>query len=82
MNGVRPPTVTEPNIVTSIRNHALMIATFVAVFAALGVLVQSLRPTEYAAEAGIVLEDPQAAAITGPRGDELRYVADQVAILK
>lgn len=82
MNGQRPPTVSDPNIVTSIWNHALLIATFVAIFAALGVLVQSLRPTEYAAEAGIVLEDPRAAAITGPRGDELRYVADQVAILK
>jgi Mrp family chromosome partitioning ATPase/capsular polysaccharide biosynthesis protein len=82
VNGQRPPTVSDPNIVTSIWNHALLIATFVAIFAALGVLVQSLRPTEYAAEAGIVLEDPQAAAITGPRGDELRYVADQVAILK
>lgn len=82
MNGQRPPAVSDPNIVTSIWNHKLLIATFVAVFAALGVLVQSLRPTEYAAEAGVVLEDPQAAAITGPRGDELRYVADQVAILK
>jgi Mrp family chromosome partitioning ATPase/capsular polysaccharide biosynthesis protein len=82
VNGERPPTVSDPNIVTSIWNHKLLIATFVAVFAALGVLVQSLRPTEYAAEAGIVLEDPQAAAVTGPRGDELRYVADQVAILK
>jgi Mrp family chromosome partitioning ATPase/capsular polysaccharide biosynthesis protein len=82
VNGQRPPAVSDPNIVTSIWNHKLLIATFVAVFAALGVLVQSLRPTEYAAEAGVVLEDPQAAAITGPRGDELRYVADQVAILK
>lgn len=83
MNGERPPTVADPNIVTSIWNHALLIATFVAIFAALGVLVQSLRPTEYAAEAGVVLRDPQATAITGSRiGDELRYVADQVAILK
>ena len=83
MNGQRPPAVSDPNIVTSIWNHKLLIATFVAVFAALGVLAQSLRPTEYAAEAGIVLEDPRATTIAGARiGDELRYVADQVAILK
>lgn len=83
MNGERPPTVADPNIVTSIWNHRLLIATFIGVFAGLGVLVQSLRPTEYAAEAGVVLRDPQSTALSGARiGDELRYVADQVAILK
>ena len=83
MNGERQSPVGDPNIVTSIWNHRLLIAAFIGAFAALGVLVQSLRPTEYAAEAGVVLEDPRAAALTTARtGDELRYVADQVAIFK
>lgn len=83
MNGDRQPPVGDPNIVTSIWNHVLLIATFVGVFAALGVLATSLRPSEYAAEAGVVLKDPQSTTLGGSRvGDELRYVADQVAILK
>jgi Mrp family chromosome partitioning ATPase len=83
VNGEHRSNVADPNIVTSIWNHRLLIASFIGIFAALGVLVQSLRPTEYAAEAGVVLEDPRAAALSTARiGDELRYVADQVAIFK
>jgi Mrp family chromosome partitioning ATPase len=55
----------------------------ILVFAALGILVTSLRPSDYGAEAGLVLKDPQSQGLSdGPAGDELRYVADQVAILK
>jgi tyrosine-protein kinase len=83
VNGERQSPVGDPNIVTSIWNHRLLIAAFIGVFAALGVLATSLRPSEYAAEAGVVLKDPQSTPLTDARvGDELRYVADQVAILK
>jgi hypothetical protein len=41
------------------------------------------QASQYAAEAGLVLENPQSQSLLdAPSGDELRYVADQVAILK
>jgi Mrp family chromosome partitioning ATPase/capsular polysaccharide biosynthesis protein len=84
MNGERQSGVAEPNVLTSIWNHKILVGVFVGVFAVLGVLVNSLRPSQYAAEAGVVLEDPQTSVFSDPRpaGDELRYVADQVSILK
>jgi Mrp family chromosome partitioning ATPase/capsular polysaccharide biosynthesis protein len=84
MNGERQSGVAEPNVLTSIWNHKILVCIFVGVFAVLGVLVNSLRPTQYVAEAGVVLEDPQTSVFSdpSPAGEELRYVADQVAILK
>jgi Mrp family chromosome partitioning ATPase len=55
----------------------------VLVFAILGLLLTGLRASEYAAEAGLVLRNPQSQSLLDPpSGEELRYVADQVAILK
>ena len=79
----RETAVAEPNVFTSIWSHRRLVLAFVATFAVLGVIVTSLRPSEYASEAGLVLRDPQSTVLTdAPVGDELRYVADQVAILK
>jgi len=84
LNGERQSGVAEPNVLTSIWNHRLLVTVFAGVFAVLGVLVTAMRPSDYAAEAGMVLEDPKAVVLSESRtaGDQLRYVADQVAILK
>ena len=75
--------VAEPNVFSSIWNHRVLVLAFIGVFAVLGVLVTLLRAPAYAAEAGLVLRNPQSTALSdGPVGDELRYVADQVSILK
>ena len=77
------PGVAEPNVFTSISNHRGLVLASILAFAVVGLLVTSLRTSEYGAEAGLVLKDPQSLALSdGPVGDELRYVADQVAILK
>jgi Mrp family chromosome partitioning ATPase len=79
----RPPGVAEPNVFTSISNHRALVLGSILVFAVLGILVTSLRSSDYGAEAGLVLKDPQSQGLfDAPAGDELRYVADQVAILK
>ncbi len=81
--GERDPGVVETNVFTSIWNHRLLVLGSVLVFAVLGLLLTALRPSQYAAEAGLVLENPQSQSLLdAPSGDELRYVADQVAILK
>ena len=81
--GERDPGVVETNVFTSIWNHRLLVLGSVLVFAVLGLLLTALRPSQYAAEAGLVLENPQSQSLLdAPTGDELRYVADQVAILK
>jgi len=74
----------EPNLFRSIWNRRWFVLAFVGIFAVLGVLITSLRSPEYAAEAAVVLEDPQLTAASDGRirGDEFRYVSDQVAILK
>jgi Mrp family chromosome partitioning ATPase len=84
MNVERQPAVAEPNVLTSIWNHWTLVATFAGVFAILGLFITAIRPSQYAAEAGMVLEDPQATVLSQARtaGDQLRYTADQVAILK
>jgi len=75
--------VAEPNVFTSIANHRRLVLASVLAFAVVGLLLASLRTSEYGAEAGLVLKDPQSLALSdGPARDELRYVADQVAILK
>ncbi|MGH3065776.1 MAG: AAA family ATPase [Gaiellaceae bacterium] len=79
----RPIGVAEPNVFTSISGHRGIIAASVLVFAVLGLLLTSLRSSAYAAEAGLVLTDPRSGTLAeGQSGDQLRYVADQVAILK
>jgi len=79
----RPIGVAEPNVFTSISGHRGIIAGSVLVFAVLGLLLTSLRSSAYAAEAGLVLTDPRSGTLSdGQSGDQLRYVADQVAILK
>lgn len=73
----------ETNVFTSIWNHRLLVLCSVIAFAVLGLLLTALRSSEYAAEAGVVLKDPRSQSLLdSPTGDELRYVADQVAILK
>jgi Mrp family chromosome partitioning ATPase/capsular polysaccharide biosynthesis protein len=81
--GERDPGVVETNVFTSIWNHRMLVLGSVLVFAVLGLLLTALRASEYAAEAGLVLRNPQSQTLfDSPSGDELRYVADQVAILK
>ncbi len=78
-----PGGVAEPNVFGSISNHRRLVLVSVLAFAAVGLLLTALRPSDYGAEAGLVLKDPRSQALgDGPAGDELRYVADQVAILK
>jgi Mrp family chromosome partitioning ATPase/capsular polysaccharide biosynthesis protein len=74
----------EQSVLRSIWNHRLLVVVCIGVFAWLGVFVTSTRPSEYEAEAGVVLEDPVATALSGirPAKDEARYVADQVALFK
>jgi len=72
--------VAEPNVFRAIWSHRALIALVAAVFAVAGVVASSLRPAEYAAEAGVLLEDPRVG--TSSARDEVRYVADQVAIMK
>jgi cellulose biosynthesis protein BcsQ len=74
----------EPNILRSIWNYRLLVVVCVGVFAWLGVFVNSTRPKQYVADAGVVLEDPRAIPFSGirPAKDEARYVADQVALLR
>ena len=79
----RRGSVTEPNVLTSVWNHRLLVVLFAAVFGALGLLVTSMRSPSYVADAGVLLEDPNPAVLADPRSssDESRYVANQVAIL-
>ncbi|MGH3135638.1 MAG: AAA family ATPase, partial [Gaiellaceae bacterium] len=79
----RQPGVAEPNVFTSIANHRMLVLSSILAFAVVGLLLTSLRASEYGAEAGLVLRNPQSLSLADrPVGDELRYVADQVAILK
>lgn len=75
--------VAEPNVFASIANHRRLVLGSILAFAAVGLLLTSFRSSEYGAEAGLVLKNPQSLTLAdSPAGDELRYVADQVAILK
>jgi polysaccharide biosynthesis transport protein len=71
----------ETNVLASILNHRLLVLACVVVFAGIGVAVSSLRPTEYTAEASVLLQEPSPTASLEAR-DEARYVADQVAVMK
>jgi polysaccharide biosynthesis transport protein len=71
----------ETNVLASILNHRLLVLACVVVFAGIGIAVISLRPTEYTAEASVLLQEPSPTASLDAR-DEARYVADQVAVMK
>lgn len=63
----------------------MLVGALAAFFAVLGIAVYLTRPITYAAEAGALLEDPRTtvdAHGNGSKGDAIRYVADQVAIIK
>ncbi len=74
----------EANVLRSMWRHRLLIVLIAAVFAIAAVIASSLRAVEYAAEAGVLLEDPRFAigSEASSARDEVRYVADQVAIMK
>lgn len=75
----------EPNILRSIWAHRLLVVLITAAFAVVGVAVYLTRPVTYAAEAGALLEQPGTgidAQGNGSKADAVRYVADQVAVLK
>ena len=74
----------EPSILRAVARHKLLIVTFAIAFGAIGLLVFSFRAAKYAAEAGVLLEDPRATPAISEvlQRDEDRYVADQISILK
>lgn len=74
----------EPNIFASIWNHRMVVVASILLFAAAAVAVTTLMGRDYASRAGLLLQDPQPANASGsqPRDDAMRYVADQVSILK
>jgi Mrp family chromosome partitioning ATPase/capsular polysaccharide biosynthesis protein len=80
------PTAEEPNVLQSIFRHRLLILVCAVVSGLVGIAVHSARPAVYGAEAGLLLQQPQAAfgsgMSSGSLRDESRYVADQVTLIK
>jgi Mrp family chromosome partitioning ATPase/capsular polysaccharide biosynthesis protein len=80
------PTAEEPNVLQSIFRHRLLILVCAVVSGLVGIAVHSARPATYGAEAGLLLQQPQAAfgsgMSSGSLRDESRYVADQVTLIK
>jgi uncharacterized protein involved in exopolysaccharide biosynthesis len=75
----------EPNILRSIWTHRLLVGLVAVLFAILAVGFYLARPVTYAAEAGALLQDPTATLDSqgnGSKSDAVRYVADQVAVMK
>jgi Mrp family chromosome partitioning ATPase len=72
---------TETNVFSLIWNRRLLVVAFALAFAGVGLLVSELRHKEYTAEASVLLSQP-APTVADPAQDEVRYVADQVAVLK
>lgn len=73
----------EPSVFRSISRHARLVAYVAVAFGILGIVVHFVRAPEYAAEAGVLLEDPRSSLILeSPLRDADRYVADQISILK
>lgn len=83
--GNHPP-AEEPNVLQSIVRHRLLILACAVVFGLVGIAVHSARPATYSADAGLLLQEPQAAfgsgMSSGSLRDESRYVADQVTLIK
>jgi Mrp family chromosome partitioning ATPase/capsular polysaccharide biosynthesis protein len=80
------PTAEEPNVLQSIVRHRLLILVCAVVFGLVGIAVHLARPATYSADAGLLLQEPQAAfgsgMSSGSLRDESRYVADQVTLIK
>jgi Mrp family chromosome partitioning ATPase len=72
---------TETNVFSLIWNRRLLVVALALAFAGVGLLVSELRHKEYTAEASVLLSQP-APTVADPGQDEVRYVADQVAVLK
>jgi Mrp family chromosome partitioning ATPase/capsular polysaccharide biosynthesis protein len=72
---------TETNVFSLIWNRRLLVVAFALAFAGVGLLISELRHKEYTAEASVLLSQPAPTA-ADPAQDEVRYVADQVAVLK
>jgi len=74
----------QPTVLASMWKHRMVMAASIVVFAAAAVVVTTALGRDYASRAGLLLQDPQPANSSGsqPRDDAMRYVADQVAILK
>jgi Mrp family chromosome partitioning ATPase len=71
----------ETNVFSLIWNRRLLVVAFALAFAGVGLLISELRHKEYTAEASVLLSQPAPTA-ADPARDEVRYVADQVAVLK
>jgi len=71
----------ETNVFSLIWNRRLLVVAFALAFAGVGLLISELRHKEYTAEASVLLSQPAPTA-ADPAQDEVRYVADQVAVLK
>ena len=71
----------ETNVFSLIWNRRLLVAAFALAFAGIGLLIGELRQKEYTAEASVLLSQPAPTA-ADTAGDEARYVADQVAVMK
>jgi Mrp family chromosome partitioning ATPase/capsular polysaccharide biosynthesis protein len=80
------PTAEEPNVLQSIVRHRLLILVCAVVSGLVAIAVHSARPATYGADAGLLLQQPQAAfgsgMSSGSLRDESRYVADQVTLIK
>ncbi len=74
----------ETNLVRSALQHPILIALTALTAIVLALAVSATRSTSYSAEAGLLLQDPRSAALAElrPVRDQLRYAADQVAVLK
>lgn len=71
----------EPNLVAMIWRRRVFVVLFAAAFAAAGILLTMNRTPRYIAEAGVLLADPRPNA-EGAARDEVRHIADQVALMK
>ena len=75
----------EPNVLRSIWKHRILVCSIAAVFTLAGIAVYLTRPITYSAQAGALLQNPRStidSGNNGSKGDQVRYVADQVAIMK
>jgi Mrp family chromosome partitioning ATPase/capsular polysaccharide biosynthesis protein len=83
MAGTRSGT-TEPNVFRSISRHRRLVALITLAFGVAALVFGLVRTADYAADASVLLQDPRSAVLasTAPARDEVRYVADQIAILK
>ena len=75
----------EPNVVRSIWDHRVLVLLVAAAFTLVGIGVYLARPITYAAHAGALLQNPRSTIDSrgnGSKGDAIRYVADQIAVMK